>query len=136
MNFVSKKIETVANDSYITSVQVVELMEKLAARYVGKPISLVLDNARYQHCALVITKAAELGIELLFLPTYSPNLNLIERVWKFLKAAVLRAAYFETFPEYCKRISDFIDNIETQNSDKMAELVTEKFQLFDRCKLA
>jgi len=135
LNFVSKKIETVKNDSYITSTQVVELLEKLAIEYVGKPIALVMDNARYQRCKLVMSKAAELGIELIFLPTYSPNLNLIERVWKFVKANVLSAAYIETFDEYCKVISDFIDTIEIVNADKMATLVTEKFQLFDKCKI-
>ena len=78
LNFVSKKIETIKNDSYITSVQVVELLEKLAAEYVGKPIAVVMDNAKYQRCKLVMFKAVELNIELIFLPTYSPNLNLIE----------------------------------------------------------
>jgi transposase len=46
------------------------------------PITLVLDNAHYQKCALVQALARGLGIELLYLPAYSPNLNLIERFWK------------------------------------------------------
>ena len=46
----------------------------------------MLDNARYQRCQLVEALAAALQIELLCLPAYSPNLNLIERVWKFVKA--------------------------------------------------
>lgn len=90
LNFVSKKIETITNDSYITSIQVVELLEKIAAKYKGKPISIVLDNAGYQTCNFVKAKANELKINLIFLPAYSPNLNLIERVWKFVKAEVLR----------------------------------------------
>ena len=45
------------------------------------PISIFLDNARYQKCALVYATAASLHIELCFLPAYSPNLNLIERLW-------------------------------------------------------
>ena len=49
------------------------------------PITLVLDNARYQRCQLVQNLARELHIELLFLPAYSPNLNLIERLLKFVK---------------------------------------------------
>jgi transposase len=135
LNFVSHKIETVKNNSYITSTQVVELLEKLALTYVGLPIAVVMDNARYQRCALVITKAAELGIELIFLPTYSPNLNLIERVWKFLKASVLNAAYIDTFDEYCSRISNFIETIADIHADKMTALVTGNFQLFDKCKV-
>jgi transposase len=134
LNFASKKIETVMNDSYITSTQVVQLLEELAAKYIGKPIAIILDNARYQHCNFVISKAAELDIQLLFLPTYSPNLNLIERVWKFVKAQVLNAVYIETFEEYCSRIENFVKTIEIDCAGRMASLVTEKFQLFDKCK--
>ena len=97
---------------------------------------VVLDNARYQKCALVTDKAAELGIQLIFLPTYSPNLNLIERVWKFVKAEVINARYIETFEGYCQKISGFIETIEVSHIDRMASLVTEKFQLFGKCKVA
>jgi transposase len=135
LNFVSKKIETVANDSYITSTQVVQLLEDIAAKYIGKAIAIILDNAKYQRCTFVKDRAAELGIELIFLPTYSPNLNLIERVWKFVKAQVLNAVYIDTFDEYRKRISCFIETIEIVYADKMTSLVTEKFQLFDKCKI-
>ncbi len=135
LNFVSKKIETVTNDSYITSVQVVELLVKLAEKYTGVPISVVLDNARYQTCNFVKDKASELGIQLIFLPTYSPNLNLIERVWKFVKAEVLNAVYIESFEDYSTRISEFVDAIDTECADSMSSLVTENFQLFDKCKV-
>jgi len=136
LNFVTKTIESVTNDTYITSVQVVELLEKLAERYVMKPIAIVLDNASYQRCGLVTNRAAELGITLIFLPPYSPNLNLIELAWKFVKAEVLNAVYIDTFDEYRKRISAFIDNIDVDNKQKMDGLITENFQLFDKCKIA
>ncbi|MBK7953689.1 MAG: transposase [Candidatus Accumulibacter sp.] len=55
------------------------------------PITVVLGTVRYQRCALVQTCAEKLKIELLFLPTYSPNLNLIERLWKFVKKQCLYA---------------------------------------------
>jgi transposase len=61
----------------------------LAALELGMPITRFLDNARYQKCALVMTTAADLQIELCFLPTYSPNLNLIERLWRFVKKEYL-----------------------------------------------
>jgi len=135
LNFVTKKIETVCNDSYITATQVVEMLEKLAVKY-NKPIHIILDNARYQKCALVFEAAKRLGITLEYLPSYSPNLNLIERVWKFVKSEVLSAAYIDTFNEYCKRIFGFVENIEIDNAEKMTSLVTENFQLFDDCKVA
>jgi len=136
LNYISGKIETVTNDTYITAVQVVELLDKLAYEYAGKRIVLILDNAKYQRCATVISKAVELNIELVFLPTYSPNLNLIERVWKFVKANVLSAAYIETFDEYRARIDKFVGNITVDNAERMSSLITEKFQLFDDCKVA
>ena len=136
LNFVSKKIETVANDSYITSAQVVQLLESIASKYIGKSIAIVLDNARYQHCAVVISKAIELNIQLIFLPTYSPNLNLIERIWKFVKSEILNAAYTETFGKYCKKIESFIETIEVDHPNRMATLVTDKFQTFDLYKTA
>jgi transposase len=72
----------IVNRSYINSSTVIELLERIRALHIGKSISIVLDNAKYQRCKLVTGKAAELDIELLFLPTYSPNLNLIERLWR------------------------------------------------------
>lgn len=135
LNFVSKRVETVCNDTYITANQVVEILEKLAAKY-KNPIHIILDNARYQKCPLVTQAALRLGITLQYLPTYSPNLNLIERVWKFVKSTVLSAAYFDTFDEYCQRIFDFVDNIDFDNHYDMLSLVTDNFLLFDNCRIA
>ena len=88
LDAVTHEMITVTNDTYITAQSVCALSEKIAAQYVGKPITIFLDNARYQRCALVIEKAQSLNIEVCFLPAYSPNLNLIERVWKFIKRSV------------------------------------------------
>ena len=92
LDFVTKKVETITNSTYITATEVIALIDKLFTTYAGLPIKLVMDNARYQHCKAVIEYAASLGVELIFLPTYSPNLNLIERLWKFAKAQVLNRA--------------------------------------------
>jgi transposase len=81
INAVSKEITLVTNTTYITSLQVCEMLVKIALKRTAEvPITIVLDNARYQRCKVVTDKAAELGIELLFLPPYWPNLNLIERL--------------------------------------------------------
>ena len=67
LNAVTKDIVTVCNDTYITATEVCRLLDQLAALNLGVPISIVLDNARYQHCALVQAHAERLNIELLFL---------------------------------------------------------------------
>jgi hypothetical protein len=75
---VTKEIFTVTNDTYINAECVCTVLTQIAARYAGETITIVLDNARYQKCDWVLRHAAQLGIELLYLPSYSPNLNLIE----------------------------------------------------------
>jgi transposase len=89
LDYVSKRLTTVVNTTYINAKTVSELLQTLAEQHSDTPITLVMDNARYQRTALVQEKAKTLGIELLFLPSYSPNLNLIERVWKFVKSECL-----------------------------------------------
>jgi transposase len=59
-----------------------------------------LDNARYQRCRLVKNAAAALGITLAFLPSYSPNLNLIERYWRFVRKNCLYSKYYANFPDF------------------------------------
>ena len=135
LNFVTKKVETITNSSYINSASVVAMLEKLAEKYAGKAIKIILDNASYQRCSLVTEKARELNIELLFLPAYSPNLNLIERVWKFVKSKLLGAAYIDSFEVYSKSISDFVDALDSDNAGMMNKLVTDKFQLFHHCQI-
>jgi hypothetical protein len=78
LNFVLKKVTTVTNDTYITAVEICELLQKVAVEYAGKPIYIVLDNARYQKCKIVQELANQLGIYLIYIPPYSPNLNLID----------------------------------------------------------
>src|SRR5262245_41857719 len=92
---ITHELTAVVNETVIDAMAVCELLHKLAARYAGLPVTLVLDNARYQKCEVVRSLVAELGIELLHLPPYSPNLNLIERLWKFVKKEVLTCRYYE-----------------------------------------
>ena len=127
LNFVTKKVETVVNTTYITSTEVIEMLEKLAQSYIGKPIKIILDNARYQRCKAVIEAAGQLGIDLVFLPTYSPNLNLIERVWKLVKSRVLSGSYHETFATFCHTIENCINILHTKLAPEMNTLITQKF---------
>ena len=129
MNFATKKVERIANTTYITSTEVISLLENLARDYIGKSIKIILDSARYQRCKAVIEAAERLGIELVFLPTYSPNLNLIERVWKLVKSEVLNSAYHETFDVFCQTIENCVVNLHTKLISEMKTLITQKFRI-------
>ncbi len=97
-------------------------------------IALILDNARYQHCFVVKTMAKSLGIHLLFLPPYSPNLNVIERLWKFTKKKILYAKYYNNPKQFHEAIQDFFNGINKGFQEELKSLLTLKFQFFDNKK--
>ena len=124
----------VTNDDYINSKSVCELLRKLAELGRGLPITLVLDNARYQKCALVMDLARELDIELLYLTAYSPNLNLIERLWKFVKKQCLYSIYYADFTAFKNAITDCLDQCQTTHKQELSSLLTWRFQSFKKVK--
>ncbi len=130
LHAITHEIVTVTNDTYINSESVVTLLEKLAKKFTDLPITIVLDNARYQRNAFVMAEAERLHVTLLWLPTYSPNLNLIERLWKFVKAECLHGRYYPTFAPFKKAISDCLEHAGDQNKVKLDSLLTLKFQMF------
>jgi len=134
LNFATKKMVTITNDAYITSAQVLMLIDKLIYEFPGEIIKLVMDNAKYQRCKLVMDYAASHGIEIIFLPTYSPNLNLIERVWKFVKSEVLNAAYIGNFADFKYTIDGCLADLDKKHYAKMKTLITGNFQLFNTPK--
>ena len=132
LNAISHELITVTNDSYITSVQVCDLFNKLAARHLTVPITLFLDNAAYQRCALVRETAARLHIELCFLPAYSPNLNLIERLWKFVRKQCLYSHYYADFASFKTAISTCLAQTHTTHKPALNSLLAPHFQLFTK----
>ena len=123
---------TITNDTYINQDVFCEFLEKIAKAYAdsGRPITLILDNARYQKCQSVTNKAKELTIELLYLPPYSPNLNLIERLWRFVKKQVLYSKHYNSFDVFRNSINTCISELGTRFKNEMQSLMTMKFQLF------
>jgi len=134
LNAITHELITITNDAYINAESVCALLEKIANLYVGIPISIFLDNARYQKCALVREKAKSLNIELCFLPAYSPNLNLIERMWKFVKKKCLYSKYYEKFPAFKTAISKCLDETMTTHKSDLDSLLSLRFQLFQKAQ--
>jgi transposase len=74
-------------------------------------IYAVLDNARYNRSYEVRQAASSLKIELIYLPPYCPNLNLIERLWKYFKSKVTKNKFYRTFEEFCYIVTLFFGNL-------------------------
>ena len=132
VNAVTKEIITVTNETYINAESICELLLKLANLGLAVPIVLILDNARYQKCKLVDEYAKTLKIELCYLPAYSPQLNLIERLWKFVRNECLYAKYYEDFADFKLAISNCIGTANTERKEKLDSLLTLNFQSFSK----
>jgi transposase len=134
-NAVTRELLTITNTTVVNTDTMCHLLRVVAARGLVGPVTLVLDNARYQRNALVMGLAKELGIELLFLPSYSPNLNLIERLWRFVKRKAVYGRYHPTFAEFRAAVKDVLDHVPTTHAEKLASMMTLNFQEFDDVSL-
>ena len=126
----TKEILTVQNLTYVTAETVCALLRVLAGAYPAVPITIVLDKARYQKCALVQDLARSLGIELLYLPAYSPNLNVIERFWKWVQKQCLYGKYYPTSADFQAAIQQCIAHAHSDHLTELERLLTLKFQTF------
>ena len=135
LNAVTKELVTVKNDTYINAESVCQLLLIIAERTGHGPITLILDNARYQKCAIVRGLAEHLGIELLYLPSYSPNLNLIERFWRFVKKDCLYSEYYKDFGSFKSAITSCIDCAHSAQREKQDSLLTWNFQSFRKVQI-
>lgn len=132
INAITQKLEYYVNDTYINAESVCEFMSNLRKKYPLIPIYLVMDNARYQKCKLVMNLALKLDINLVFLPSYSPNLNIIERLWKFIRKKVLYGKYYENFKSFKNGISSCLNLInQGQYQQELKTLLNLKFQTFE-----
>lgn len=134
LNYFSKEVLLISNNKYINAHSVCELLYLLKEKFNDLPIKIILDNAKYQHCAYVLNYAQELGIELIFLPTYSPNLNLIERLWKFVKKKALYSRYFADFDLFKKAIHEVLDNLDKYKNE-LDSLLSPNFQSFKNVQI-
>jgi hypothetical protein len=134
-NALTHQLIAVTNTTVVNTETMCELLRKIAALGLSGPITLVLDNARYQRNAVVQALASQLGITLLFLPSYSPNLNLIERLWKFIRRRALYGRYHPTFVEFQAAIQETLDGLPTTHAEQLKTLMTLNFQLFEDVSL-
>ena len=91
-------------------------------------IYLILDNARYNYTHQVRNHAQLSQIILDFLPPYSPNLNPIERLWKFVRKHFFKDKYRSTFADFCTQLDKFFDDIDIYR-EQLQSLITQNFEL-------
>jgi transposase len=134
-NAITRQLIAVTNTTVVNTETMCELLRAIAAEKLTGPLTVVLDNARYQRNQVVQALANELGIRLLFLPPYSPNLNLIERLWGFAKRQSVYGKYHANFASFRTAIEKTLASLSTTHAPKLKTLMTLKFQEFDDVSL-
>ena len=108
---VAKTEVLIHEDESVNAQSTILLFDKAQAHQTKGQLIIFSDNARYYRSKLVKEYLSENArIELVFLPSYSPNLNLIERLWKFYKKKILHHKYYEKFSTFKKKSIDFFEN--------------------------
>ena len=105
------------------------LLVKLRAANPARQLLVVLNNASYQRAYAICALAKQLDFQLLFLPPYSPNLNLIEHFWKFLRKKVTCNLLHPTFADFRSAVHRVLKNVAAIR-EKLSTLMTENFHLF------
>jgi transposase len=119
-------------DDTIDAASTIALFRQLEQVYVHATwIYVICDNARYYRSKAVQEHIEDSRIKLVFLPPYAPNLNLIERLWKFFKKKVLYNRYYESFDGFHKACEDFFSNPGEYHGD-LRLLLTENFEITGR----
>ena len=124
-------------DKNLNAQSLIELFTVMMTRHPDtKLFRIYLDNARYHHAVVLKAWVAQVQQEqgvvfdLKHLPAYSPNLNLIERLWKFLCKEALQK-WHATFEDMQQAVADVLDNLDRYKSE-LASLMTERFHLSPR----
>lgn len=134
LNAITHEIVNIKTVNMVNSWSMNDLFSKLRERHGEDRVTVVLDNAGYQRGYVTEYAANFKRIELLFLPPYSPQLNLIERLWKFVKSKCVNGIYLETFTNFCNEIEKCITGCHIKWKDELQSLLKWNFQDFSKIK--
>ena len=116
-------------DDTIDAQSTVGLLKQVEEKAQGtETMYAIMDNARYNHSKIVKEYLKHSRIKAVYLPTYSPNLNLIERLWKFFRKKVMRGKYYVGFIDFKESVIKFFRDISIYRPE-LKSLLTENFQL-------
>lgn len=110
--------------------RVIEYFDAILKAYCRAPaIILTLDNATYFKAKMVTTWLEEHPkLKLRFLPSYAPNLNLIERFWRFVKEHLVKNTYYAKYKSFRAKVFQFLNHID-EYTDELKTLMVEKFEI-------
>ena len=129
------KTAIVLDEKTINTEATIHLLEKIKEKQKQGKVYVILDNASHHHAKLVRRWLLHHPrFKLLYLPPYSPNLNLIERLWRFFHQKITYNKYFENFEEFKTTTIDFFKNLKQYDS-QLTTLLTDNFQTFPLQKL-
>ena len=123
LNVVSRSCKRVNGSSMCDLLRAIRLKHPKV-----KKIHLILDNAPYNKSNQVRDLARELKIKILYLPAYSPNLNPIERLWKFMKKEVMANRYYPDLETFQKELMLFLRGIR-KHRQELSTLITDNFHI-------
>lgn len=108
----------------------IEFFEVILKAYRRAPaIVLILDNASYFKAKVVTTWLEDHPkLKLHFLPSYAPNLNLIERFWRFVKEHLVKNTYYEKYKTFRAKVFRFLNHVD-KYADDLKTLMVEKFEI-------
>jgi transposase len=119
-------------DETINAESTVDLFKQIQRKHrKAETIYIICDNARYYRSKLVQAFIQTAKIQLVFLPPYSPNLNLIERLWKYFRKQVMYNRYYERFEDFKSACLTFFENI-PKHKQALRKLLTENFQIIEQ----
>lgn len=131
----NSKQAVILSEETINRFVTLKLLKKLERTQPRGRIYLILDNATYYHAKVVTDYVKKKKrITLLFLPSYSPNLNVIERLWRFFHSKITWNHYFETLEEFKKETLRFFKHLDKYKPE-LDNLLTDNFQLVPELNL-
>jgi transposase len=112
LDYATGEVTCIQRDRY-TAIEFLQFLKMIVKKYRGKRIIMILDNASIHHASLLedFLNDHKDVLTLKFLPPYSPNLNMIEEFWGWLKATVIHNVFFSNLKEIKRAVKGFINHV-------------------------